>query len=58
MYFIQEYSGFFIDGNGSVNPDGLRLAMDLENISDDLRPELCKNITMYLSKALRTQRGN
>jgi hypothetical protein len=58
MYFIQNYSGFFISGDGSVNPSGLRLAMDLEDIEPELRPELCELITLYLCKALRAQRGD
>ncbi len=57
MFIIQEYSGFLIDGTGSINPDGLRLAMELENISEYKQSDLCKKISLYLRIALKSQRG-
>ena len=57
MYFIQEYSGFLVDANGSVNSEGLRLAMDVEDVPPELRHQLCKDIALYLTKALKAQRG-
>ena len=54
---VERYSGFFIDGNGAVNPQGIMIALELEKIPDEDKPELCQNITLYLNKAMSAQRG-
>jgi hypothetical protein len=55
---IEKYSGFLIDGTGSISPTALSLIMDIEEIPKEQRPNLCVEITLYLSKALKAQRGN
>jgi len=55
---IEKYSGFFIDGNGALNPAGIKMAVDLEGIPDDEKPETVRLIGLYLNSALRAQRGN
>ena len=53
---IERYSGIFF-GETGPNPEGIRLAFDVENIPQQARAELVDKITLFVNTAITTRRS-
>lgn len=53
---VQKYNGLFIDGMGGINAGGIKLVLELEDISKDEMPWLTQKIVFYVSMMLTKQR--
>lgn len=45
---IERYSGMFKDGMGGINAEGIRLALDAEEIPDVDRPSIIQKLIVYI----------
>ena len=53
---LENYAGIFMS-DGSIQSDGIRLAMEIENIPIEERKELTEKIIIALSAAIQSSRG-
>ena len=49
--------GIFVDGNGGINAQGIRLALEAYNIPKEMWKEYIDKIMIYLITALKTKKG-
>ena len=54
---VERYSGIFIDGMGGINSAGIKLALEAEDIPDELRSVIILKIVAYLQAGIKTQRS-
>jgi len=51
---IEQYSGILLDSNGSIQPEGIRMVFEMEDIEFD--SELVSKILFFITSARMTQR--
>jgi hypothetical protein len=54
---IETMSGIFVDGMGSLNPAGIRLALEAYGIPKYMWVEYIDKFIVFMQQAIKTQRG-
>ena len=54
---IEAMSGIFVDGMGGLNPNGIRLALESNQIPKHEWNDYIERIITFMTTALKTQRG-
>ena len=52
MGLIEKYGSMFVNGMGGINAEGIRLALDVEDISQEKRSEIIQKIITYMTTAM------